>query len=94
MSVLSAKAAPSSSSLSESPPKLNIFSCPIWTPGDRTGLSGWKTWEGSICCDMPKEPCAVKELDGPAVVTAVNIDPPFASYIYCGAIELDKLEGP
>jgi hypothetical protein len=43
---------------------------------------------------MPKEPGAVNVFEGPALVTAVNIEPPFALYIYCGAIEFERLEGP
>jgi hypothetical protein len=43
---------------------------------------------------MPKDPGAVNEFDCPADVTAVNIELPLALYIYCGAIEFDKLEGP
>jgi hypothetical protein len=47
-----------------------------------------------MCCVIPNDPGEVYELEGPALVTAVNIDPPFALYMYWGAIELDKLDGP
>jgi hypothetical protein len=43
---------------------------------------------------MPNDPGEVNEFEGPALVTAVNMDPPLALYIYCGAIELERLDGP
>jgi hypothetical protein len=47
-----------------------------------------------MCCDIPNDPGEVNEFDCPPAVTAVNIEPPLALYMYCGAIEFDKLEGP
>jgi len=45
------------------------------------------------CCDIAKDVGVAKLLEGP-LVTAVNMDPPLALYIYCGAMELERLEGP
>jgi len=56
-------------------------------------LADWNICEGSICCVIPKYP-GVNEFDCPPAITAVNIEPPLALYMYCGAIEFDKLEGP
>lgn len=93
VSVLSANAVPSSSSLSESAPKLNMFSWLVWATGDRGRFSEWKTCVGSICWDIPKDPGALNELEGAAPVVAVNMGAAALLYMYGGAIELERLDG-
>jgi hypothetical protein len=46
-----------------------------------------------MCWTIPNGLGDGNEVEGPALVTAVNMDTPFVLYIYCGTIEFDGVDG-